>query len=97
MVGSGVGYEADLLKAAEKQLLEQMTVIGTRQNVVDSTINFHSMLSETNEGFKASSMGSRQIDITKVITDFNRAQQAYQAGLTTSTQAGQLSILDFLR
>jgi len=95
-VGSGIDYEMDVLAKAEKQLLKQLTIVGTRQNVVDSSVNFHSLINEANQGFKTNSLGSGQNDMVRAITDLNQAQQAYQAGLSAAVQSNQLSILDFL-
>ncbi len=95
-VGSGIRYELDKLTAADNKLLAALTELGTKKNIIDSTINFNDILSETNEDIKATHLGSRPIDVTAATTELQRAAQAYQAALSATTMNNQLSILNFL-
>ncbi|BAI81591.1 conserved hypothetical protein [Deferribacter desulfuricans SSM1] len=96
-VGSGIDYELPILDRAETQIGEALTIVGTRQNRVDSVINFHTTFTTSNEEIKAKYLGSREVDMTDAITQLQLAQQAYQAALAATSRLLQISILDFLR
>ncbi|MGA1863338.1 flagellin [Deferribacter thermophilus] len=96
-VGSGIDYELPILDRAETQIGEALTIVGTRQNRVDSVINFHTTFTTSNEELKAKYLGSREVDITDAITQLQLAQQAYHAALAATSRLLQISILDFLR
>ncbi|MGA1847548.1 flagellin [Deferribacter abyssi] len=96
-VGSGISYELPVLDKAETQINESLTIVGTRQNRVDSVINFHTSFTTTNEEIKAKYLGSREVDMTDAITQLQLAQSAYEAALAATTRVLQVSILDFLR
>ncbi|KAA0258760.1 hypothetical protein FHQ18_02100 [Deferribacter autotrophicus] len=96
-VGSGISYELPVLDKAETQINESLTVVGTRQNRVDSVINFHTSFTTANEEIKAKYLGSREVDMTDAITQLQLAQSAYEAALAATARVLQISILDFLR
>lgn len=96
-VGSGIKYEIPVLDKAETQFTTSLTVAGTRQNKVDSVINFHQSIKSTNEELKAKYLGATEFDMTKSITEFQLAQQAYQMAMSTAASVLQMSIMDYLR
>ncbi|MCX8083864.1 MAG: hypothetical protein N3C60_02985 [Calditerrivibrio sp.] len=96
-VGSGINYEIGILDKAENQINEKLTIAGTRYNRAESVVNFQATLKTVSETVKAKYLGSRSEDATAAITEFQLAQQAYQAALATSTKLMQLSILDYIR
>jgi len=96
-VGSGINYEIPVLDKAETQITTNLTLTGTRQNRVDSLINFHTTVSTSNEEIKAKYLGATEIDMTKAITDFKLAQQAYEMAMSTAAKVLQMSIMDYLR
>lgn len=96
-VGSGIRYEIPVLDKAETQFTTSLTVAGTRQNRVDSVINFHESIKTTNEELKAKYLGATEFDMTKSITEFQLAQQAYQMAMSTAASVLQMSIMDYLR
>jgi len=96
-VGSGIKYEIPVLDAAETQLTTHLTLTGTRQNRVESVINFHTTISTSNEQIKAQHLGATEVDMMQAITDFMLAQQAYQMAMTASARILQMSIMDYLR
>ncbi|MCB4203379.1 hypothetical protein LF845_00220 [Deferribacterales bacterium Es71-Z0220] len=95
-VGSGINYEIPVLDKAETQITTNLTLTGTRQNRVDSLINFHTTISTSNEEIKAKYLGATEIDMTKAITEFQLAQQAYQMAMSTAAKVLQMSIMDYL-
>lgn len=95
-VGSGINYEIPVLDKAETQITTNLTLTGTRQNRVDSLINFHTTISTSNEELKAKYLGATEVDMTKAITEFQLAQQAYQMAMSTAAKVLQLSIMDYL-
>ncbi len=96
-VGSGIRYELDKLSTVDNNLLTTLTELGTKRNRIDATINFNDILSESNEDIKATQLGSRPTDTVASATELQRAAQAYQAALASTTMNNQLSILNFLR
>ena len=96
-VGSGIRYELDKLSSVDNRLLTTLTELGTKRNRIDATINFNDILSENNEDIKATQLGSRPEDTVASTTELQRAAQAYQAALASTTMNNQLSILNFLR
>lgn len=96
-VGSGINYEIDILDKAENQINEKLTIAGTRMNRVESVITFQQTVKTSSETVKAKYLGSTPQDATAAITEFQLAQQAYQAALATSAKIMQLSILDYIR
>lgn len=96
-VGSGIRYEIPVLDAAETQLTTNLTLTGTRQNRVESVMNFHTTISTSNEQIKAQHLGATEVDMMQAITDFQLAQQAYQMAMTASARILQMSIMDYLR
>ena len=96
-VGSGIKYEIPILDKAETQFTTSLTVAGTRQNRVNSVINFHESIKSTNEELKAKYIGATEFDMTKSITEFKLAQQAYQMAMSTAASVLQMSIMDYLR
>ena len=96
-VGSGIRYELDKLSSVDNRLLTTLTELGTKRNRIDATINFNDILSENNEDIKATQLGSRPVDAVASATELQRAAQAYQAALASTTMNNQLSILNFLR
>lgn len=95
-VGSGIEHEIPVLDLAETQVLKSLTLVGTRQNRVDSAITFHETLTYTNENIKAGYVGSTTIDQAKNIAEYQMAQQAYEAALSTTAKIMQLSLLNFI-
>ncbi|MBC7197109.1 MAG: hypothetical protein H5U39_07665, partial [Deferribacterales bacterium] len=49
-----------------------------------------------NEEIKSKYLGSTEIDMTKAITEFQLAQQAYQMAMSTAAKVLQMSIMDYL-
>ncbi|MEF3255245.1 MAG: hypothetical protein K6348_06760 [Deferribacterales bacterium] len=96
-VGSGINYEIGILDKAENQINEKLTIAGTRINRAESVINFKDTVKTGSETIKAKFLGSTAEDATASITEFQLAQQAYQAALATSAKIMQLSILDYIR
>ncbi len=96
-VGSGINYEIGVLDKAENQINEKLTMAGTRKNRADSVVNFQATLKTVAEDIKSKYLGSRTEDATRAITEFQLAQQAYQAALATASKIMQLSILDYIR
>ncbi|MGC8925366.1 MAG: hypothetical protein ACP5LO_04990 [Calditerrivibrio sp.] len=96
-VGSGINYEIGILDKAENQINEKLTMAGTRKNRADAVVNFQATVKTVAEDIKSKYLGSRGEDATKAITEFQLAQQAYQAALATASKIMQLSILDYIR
>lgn len=96
-VGSGINYEIGILDKAENQINEKLTTAGTRKNRADAVVNFQLTVKTVAENIKSKYLGSRGEDATKAITEFQLAQQAYQAALATASKIMQLSILDYIR
>lgn len=96
-VGSGINYEIPVLDKGETQIATNLTLTGTRQNRVDSLINFHTTVSTANEEIKAKFLGATEIDMTEAITQFQLAQQAYQMAMSIAAKVLQMSIMDYLR
>ncbi|MCA1933009.1 MAG: hypothetical protein LDL13_05475 [Calditerrivibrio sp.] len=96
-VGSGINYEIGILDRAENQINEKLTIAGTRMNRVESVVTFQQTVKTSSESVKARYLGSTPQDATAAITEFQIAQQAYQAALATSAKIMQLSILDYIR
>jgi len=96
-VGSGINYEIGILDKAENQINESLTIAGTRKNRADAVVNFQTTVKTVSEQIKSKYLGSRTEDATKAITEFQLAQQAYQAALATASKIMQMSILDYIR
>lgn len=96
-VGSGIDYELPVLDQAENQITQSLTIVGNRQNRVESVINFHDTVSTKNEEIKAKYLESRTEDMTKFITEYKQAEQAYQFAMQVASRTMQMSIMDYLR
>ncbi|WP_022851136.1 hypothetical protein [Limisalsivibrio acetivorans] len=95
-VGSGIEHEVPILDRGETQIHQSLTTVGTRQNRVDSVVNFHTTLTTTNEEIKAEFLGSKPEDQTEAIMEYKMAMQAYETALNTSARVMTMSLLNFL-
>ncbi|QAR32245.1 hypothetical protein EP073_02185 [Geovibrio thiophilus] len=95
-VGSGIEYELPILDQAETQITNSLTSVGTRQNRVDTSINYYTVMSTKNEEIKAEYLGATATDQSAAITSYQLALQAYQAALQTTAKIMNISLLDFL-
>lgn len=95
-VGSGIDYELPVLSQAENQVTNSLTTVGTRQNRVETSINYYTVMSTTNEEIKAGYIGATAQDQTAAITAYQLSLQAYQTALQASARIMGISLLDFL-
>lgn len=95
-VGSGIDYELPVLSRAENQITNSLTTVGTRQNRVETSINYYTVMSTTNEEIKAGYIGATAADQTAAITAYQLALQAYETSLQASARIMGISLLDFL-
>lgn len=95
-VGSGVEGELDNLETAINQVLSVATLVGTRGQRVESVLKFQESVITSSENVKAEYLGATPVDITKLTSDLELANIAYQQALSLSTKMMSISILDFL-
>jgi flagellar hook-associated protein 3 FlgL len=84
----------DRLDAAQDQIVGQQAIVGGRENLLDNTtlrledaaLNIQTLISSIED-----------VDIAEAITNFTRAESAYQASLGAASRIIQPSLLDFLR
>jgi flagellin-like hook-associated protein FlgL len=95
-VGSGIEYELSVLEKAETQVTGSLTTVGTRVNRVESSINFYTTMSTTNEEIKAEYIGASAADQTAAITEYQLALQAYETTLSATARMLSVSLLDYL-
>lgn len=95
-VGSGIDYEIPILDQASTQAVTALTTTGTRQNKVDSVINYYAVMSTTNEGIKAGYLGATTAEQSAAYSRYQLSVQAYQAALQTTAKIMNLSLLNFL-
>lgn len=95
-VGSGIEYELPILDQAETQIVNSLTSVGTRQNRVETSINYYTVMSTKNEEIKAGYLGATTTDQSAAITSYQLALQAYQAALQATAKMMNISLLNFL-
>ncbi len=95
-VGSGIEYELPVLEQAETQITNSLTAVGTRQNRVETSINYYTVMSTTNEEIKAGYLGASAEDQSAAITSYQLALQAYQTALQATAKIMNISLLNFL-
>jgi flagellin-like hook-associated protein FlgL len=95
-VGSGIEYELPVLEQAETQIVNSLTTVGTRENRVETSINYYTVMSTTNESIKAEYLGASATDQSAAITSYQLALQAYQSALQATAKIMNLSLLNFL-
>ncbi|MCD8493631.1 MAG: hypothetical protein LRY51_18015, partial [Geovibrio sp.] len=69
---------------------------GTRQNRVETSINYYTVMSTTNEEIKAGYLGASAEDQSAAITSYQLALQAYQTALQATAKIMNISLLNFL-
>jgi flagellin-like hook-associated protein FlgL len=95
-VGSGIEYELPVLDQAETQIINSLTTVGTRQNRVETSINYYTVMSTTNEEIKAGYLGATATDQSAAITSYQLALQAYEMALQSTAKIMNISLLDYL-
>jgi flagellar hook-associated protein 3 FlgL len=95
--GDGAALRGSDLAALDKgldDLLGVRALNGSRQNRLDSAL---ARLSEVEESTLSQLSQTEDVDIAKVLVEFNSQQAAYQAALKAGANIVQVSLMDFLR
>ncbi|GAB7140709.1 hypothetical protein RsTz2092_06610 [Deferribacterales bacterium RsTz2092] len=96
-IGSGVGYELEVMDSVFEQMNLALTQLGTRTSRVDTVLKFNQSIVMTAETRKAVHLGSTTSDLLLLASNLTLAEEAYKVSMATVTRMLSISIMDFLR
>lgn len=96
---SGVlgGQAGDALAAIESSQKQVLDLRGENANLMNLVQRLEESQAKRIDDLTVQASDLQEIDLTTAMTEFQRAQTAYEASLRVTSTASQLSLMDFLR
>jgi flagellin-like hook-associated protein FlgL len=91
------GQAADALKAIESSQKQVLDFRGENASLMSLVQRLEENQAKRIDDLTVQASDLQEIDLTTAMTDYQRAQTAYEAALRVTSTASQLSLMDFLR